>query len=322
MMFFAAAAAYAQSPPATFQPRLVSRTEPSYSEEARRAGVSATVALSFIVNGEGVPEDIRVTQSAGFGLDEKAIEAVSTWRFEPPNGQGSPATARTPTEISFHLLVPNHEGQFARLEFTLPSGCNRPELIQGRMPANPDDRGDAKLRVALTVGADGTLQNFSILETSSPQWADDAVREIRNWRFLTRCPSGEPSEAKGIFELTRVSTKTVSVSPSELTDPSLAAPNLISPPDGAVFDVYPRRTTVQWESSPGAVAYILEWDYSYKGIWRAEAQNLPGSAFLVQATQFSFDFVGAQPGRWRVWPVNAAGQRGTPSRWWTFRYLR
>jgi hypothetical protein len=33
-------------------------------------------------------------------------------------------------------------------------------------------------------------------------------------------------------------------------------------------------------------------------------------------------FVGAQPGRWRVWPVNSSGQRGNPSEWRTFRFLK
>jgi len=77
-----------------------------------------------------------------------------------------------------------------------------------------------------------------------------------------------------------------------------------------------------WRPSAGAASYILEWDYSYHGVWHAEDRNMPGTGQAVHGTEAEFDFVGAQPGRWRVWPVNAKGERGNPSEWRTFRYTR
>ena len=35
---------------------------------------------------------------------------------------------------------------------------------------------------------------------------------------------------------------------------------------------------------------------------------------------YTFDFVGAQPGRWRVWAVDVNGQKGPKSDWWGFSY--
>jgi hypothetical protein len=106
-------------------------------------------------------------------------------------------------------------------------------------------------------------------------------------------------------------------------DASIPAPKLISPVDGTVFENgSPRRTSFQWEPSPGAVSYLFEWDYSYNGVWDAEANKRLGMGFPVQGTQYSLDFVGAQPGRWRVWPVSAAGPRGLPSEWRGFKYLK
>jgi hypothetical protein len=59
-----------------------------------------------------------------------------------------------------------------------------------------------------------------------------------------------------------------------------------------------------------------------RGVWHLEDQKMPDFGYPVEGTEFTFDFVGAQPGRWRVFPVNAAGQRGMPSEWRTFRYTR
>jgi len=52
--------------------------------------------------------------------------------------------------------------------------------------------------------------------------------------------------------------------------------------------------------------------------------GLDGSAvhFAVNGTAYTFNFIGAQPGRWRVWPLNRNGKRGNPSEWRTFRYLQ
>src|SRR6266404_1579382 len=261
--------------PASTPPRVLSKSEPAYSEEARRAGVNSTAILSFVVNAEGAPQDIQVVRLAGFGLDEKAIQAVSAWRFQPGTRQGVPVPTKTQVEVNFRLLLPQHEGQIARLNFILLPGVSAPELLTGTMPANPNEPGNAHLRIALSVSPEGVPQNFSVLETTSTQWAEGALGEMRAWRFRP-ADRGGPVEVKGVFDLTR------SVTPSSLPapepgDPSLPAPKLISPADGAVFDTYPRRTTCQWEPSPGAASYILEWDHSNNGVWDAEARKRSGA---------------------------------------------
>jgi hypothetical protein len=86
--------------------------------------------------------------------------------------------------------------------------------------------------------------------------------------------------------------------------------------------VFPRRTGFSWEPVPGAAAYILEWDYNSNGVWHAEAEKIPGAGYLLTGTDYLFEFVGAQPGRWRIWAVNADGKRGIPSEWRTFRYTQ
>jgi hypothetical protein len=42
----------------------------------------------------------------------------------------------------------------------------------------------------------------------------------------------------------------------------------------------------------------------------------------TQATEYQFEFPGAQPGRWRVWAVDGRGKEGPKSDWRTFRYTR
>ncbi|HVW11856.1 MAG TPA: TonB family protein [Bryobacteraceae bacterium] len=85
-------------------PELVSKVEPEYSEEARKAKYGGSVMLSIIVNTDGKAEDIRVVKSLGMGLDEKAVEAVQKWVFKPGRSKGVPVKVRAQVEVNFRLL--------------------------------------------------------------------------------------------------------------------------------------------------------------------------------------------------------------------------
>jgi peroxiredoxin/outer membrane lipoprotein-sorting protein len=102
----------------------------------------------------------------------------------------------------------------------------------------------------------------------------------------------------------------------------LPAPKLIAPAHGSVFDHYPRQTTLRWEPVEGAVEYRVETDFSHNDVWASALRGGVGSVVTLKATTHTFNFVGAQPGRWRVWAVNAKGEEGAQSGWWEFSYTR
>ena len=85
-------------------PTLISKTEPEYSEEARKAKYSGSVLLSIVVGVDGLPRDIKVVRPLGLGLDEKAIEAVMKWRFRPGMKGGRAVPVQAQVEVSFRLL--------------------------------------------------------------------------------------------------------------------------------------------------------------------------------------------------------------------------
>jgi TonB family protein len=84
-------------------PQLLERHEPSYTEEARAARVQGTVLLSVVVMPDGTTGQIKVLRSLDVGLDQRAVEAVSTWKFKPGIKAGSPVPVQATIEVSFHL---------------------------------------------------------------------------------------------------------------------------------------------------------------------------------------------------------------------------
>jgi len=85
-------------------PTLISKTEPEYSEEARKAKHQGTVMLYVQIDPSGHATNIKVVKSLGMGLDEKAIEAVQKWRFKPGMNAGKAVKVRAQIEVNFRLL--------------------------------------------------------------------------------------------------------------------------------------------------------------------------------------------------------------------------
>ena len=84
-------------------PRAIYDPDPEYSEEARKAKQQGIVVLSLVVGPDGRPRDIRVVRPLGMGLDEKAIEALHKWRFEPGSKGGVRVAMQVNVEVTFRL---------------------------------------------------------------------------------------------------------------------------------------------------------------------------------------------------------------------------
>ena len=84
-------------------PEVIFNPEPSFSDEARKAKQQGIVLLQVVVGKDGHTYNIHVRQSLGMGLDEKAMEAVKTWKFEPAMKDGKPVAVQINVEVTFRL---------------------------------------------------------------------------------------------------------------------------------------------------------------------------------------------------------------------------
>jgi len=76
---------------------------PGLTAEARKAEIkSATVLLSVTISAEGDPGDIQILKDPGFGLGEKAVKTVGTWKFKPAKDKDhKPVAAKIKIEVTF-----------------------------------------------------------------------------------------------------------------------------------------------------------------------------------------------------------------------------
>jgi TonB family protein len=84
-------------------PKPIATPDPEYSEEARKAKYQGVVVLWLIVDQNGNPKQIKVQRPLGMGLDQKAIEAVQRWKFQPATKDGTPVAVQINVEVNFRL---------------------------------------------------------------------------------------------------------------------------------------------------------------------------------------------------------------------------
>ena len=71
------------------------------TERAARARVSGTVMLRVLVGADGRAVRAYVTQRLGHGLDQRAVETIMQYKFDPPLQSGLPQTSWVNMEVKF-----------------------------------------------------------------------------------------------------------------------------------------------------------------------------------------------------------------------------
>lgn len=93
------------------RPILLNSVDPEYTEAAQQANLQGTVVLLVQIDPTGRPSRVDLLQSLGFGLDEKAIEALKLWRFRPGIKDGKPIMVETTVRSTFGSADANCSGR-------------------------------------------------------------------------------------------------------------------------------------------------------------------------------------------------------------------
>jgi TonB family protein len=95
-------------------PKLVDSVDAMFSDAARRKKIEGATVVALIVGTDGLPKNVHTAHSAAEGvqpklrkaassLDEKALEAVRQYRFEPSTYEGTPVPVAITVEVNFHI---------------------------------------------------------------------------------------------------------------------------------------------------------------------------------------------------------------------------
>ena len=85
-------------------PKLIYQVDPEFSEEARKAKFQGEVVVHLVVDASGRPTRVSISRPIGMGLDEKAKEAVSQYRFKPAMKDGHPVPVLMDVAVNFQIF--------------------------------------------------------------------------------------------------------------------------------------------------------------------------------------------------------------------------
>lgn len=105
------------------QPRAVSQARPQYPFEMRRAGVTGSVLVDFIVTKEGDVMNAYAIKSSQREFEAAAVQAVSQWKFQAGQKGGSAVNTHMQVPIVFQV-----SGKEAPAPMSAPANTNATRL--------------------------------------------------------------------------------------------------------------------------------------------------------------------------------------------------
>ncbi len=84
-------------------PRALFSPDPDYSPAARAARIHGSNKMTFVVDESGGVRNIEIIRPLGCGLDEKAVQAVQTWKFDPALKDGKPVSVLISIDVGFRF---------------------------------------------------------------------------------------------------------------------------------------------------------------------------------------------------------------------------
>jgi TonB family protein len=84
-------------------PKVLNSIDPSSNEYAQKYGIAGMELLRTVVDASGVPRQIAIARPIGFGLDEKAVDAVKNSHFKPAMLNGQPVPVVIDLVVTFRI---------------------------------------------------------------------------------------------------------------------------------------------------------------------------------------------------------------------------
>jgi TonB family protein len=182
------------------QPLLLSKVEPSYSEEARKARLQGRVQLQAVVNTNGMAVDFTVKTSLGLGLDEEAVRAVKQWRFSPGAKDGVVVPVIVTIDVNFRLLENDKlPWRLTRAMFDSPEGASRPVLAKCEYP-HKAPKEHATVALSFDIDEHGEPKNLNVDKSVDSEPEQEIIAAVKKWRFKPAAKDGAPIPARATFE--------------------------------------------------------------------------------------------------------------------------
>jgi TonB family protein len=85
------------------EPKAIYKINPTYPEEARKAGLMGVVVCETIITAAGEVADIKIVRTADEVFNQPTIDAIKQWKFEPATLHGEPVDVIYLLTVKYNL---------------------------------------------------------------------------------------------------------------------------------------------------------------------------------------------------------------------------
>jgi protein TonB len=89
-------------PSGTMAAHIVSKTQPQYPAVAKAARIQGTVIVGVVISKDGLVKEAAIVSGPPL-LQQAALDAVKTWRYDPYRLNGEPVEVLTQVNVTFAL---------------------------------------------------------------------------------------------------------------------------------------------------------------------------------------------------------------------------
>jgi TonB family protein len=199
------------------KPRPLSIQNPKYPHALVDPPVPGDAEVEFIIEEDGSVDLPRVVKASRPEFGYAAVEAVASWRFEPPLLHGSPTLAKARVPFKFQ---PGQDSKAQPVLLAPSSGAADADAPDGGIVTHPDTPvvplfrpapvypakmgeyhigGDVVIK--FVVDKSGNTLNPVVIHSNAPVFEQPAIEAILRWKFKSATENGEPVNTEVTQEL-------------------------------------------------------------------------------------------------------------------------
>ena len=182
----------------------ISRPQPVYPDDAKKAGVQGIVVLHAIISKAGTVEQLQVVSGPEM-LRASALDAVRQWTYKPYLLNGQPTEVETTINVNYTLVDPvppaeeqgpQDPGSASLTPRKVGGAVSAPTLAYQVSPQYTDQAKKAKLNgivlLNLVVDAQGLPQNVRVVRGVGMGLDEKAIEAVKQYKFKPAMENGEP----------------------------------------------------------------------------------------------------------------------------------
>jgi TonB family protein len=182
----------------------ISRPQPVYPEDAKKAAVQGIVVLHALISKAGTVEQLQVVSGPEM-LRVSALDAVRQWTYKPYLLNGQPTEVETTINVNYTLVGPapateeqgpQDPGSASVTPRRIGGAVSAPTVAYQVSPQYSDQAKKAKFNgmvlLSLVVDAQGQPQNVRMVRGVGMGLDEKAIEAVKQYKFKPAMEAGEP----------------------------------------------------------------------------------------------------------------------------------